>query len=85
MTGKTNRLYDDLAWLWPRWGNATGEYANHCDYITKLIKQYCKRDVCSLLNMGCGGGKNAFNLKKYFVVPGIDITPAILGWQVSKT
>lgn len=78
MSEKTNRLYSDLAWLWPMWGNTKGEYAVFCEHITQLIKKYSKRDIHSLLNMGCGGGKNAFNLKKHFAITGIDISPAML-------
>lgn len=77
MTDKTNRLYAELAWLWPMWGDPT-EYAQYCDHVTRLIRQYSKRDVYSLLNVGCGGGKNAFNLKKHFTVTGIDISPTML-------
>ena len=78
MNKKTNRLYHDLAWLWPMWGDVTGEYADFCEHTLKLIKKYSKRDIHTLLNMGCGGGKNAFNLKKYAEVTGIDISPAML-------
>jgi SAM-dependent methyltransferase len=77
MNKNTNRLYDDLAWLWPLWGDPT-EYAQYCDHVTHLIRQYARRDARSLLNVGCGGGKNAFNLKRNFQVTGLDISPAML-------
>jgi len=32
----------------------------------------------SVLNMACGGGKNAFNLKRHFEVTGIDISQPML-------
>ena len=71
-------LYNDLAWLWPLWGDATTNYADWCNQVTRLIRQYSKRDVHTLLNMGCGGGKNVFNLKNQFAVTGIDISRAML-------
>ena len=77
MTDPTCRLYSDLAWLWPMWGDA-GEYAPYCEHVTRLIRQYARREVHSLLNMGCGGGKNVFNLKQQFDVTGLDISPAML-------
>jgi len=78
MTGSTNRLYRDLAWLWPLWSDPAGEYTTWCDRVTELIRRYSRHGPRSLLNMGCGGGKNAFNLKRHFAVTGIDISQAML-------
>ncbi|MBN1383666.1 MAG: class I SAM-dependent methyltransferase [Elusimicrobia bacterium] len=78
MKKHVNRLYSDLAWLWPMWGNPKEEYKQWCDLVVKITKRYAKRRVRSLLNMGCGGGKNAFNLKKHFNVTGIDISKPML-------
>jgi SAM-dependent methyltransferase len=72
------RLYDDLSWLWPLWGDPDGDYAEWCDRVTLLIRQHARRETRTLLNMGCGGGKNAYNLKRNFAVTGIDISPAML-------
>ena len=67
----------DLAWLWPLWGEPS-EYAPYCAHVTRLIRQYARREVRSLLNLGCGGGKNIFNLRQDFAVTGLDISPAML-------
>jgi SAM-dependent methyltransferase len=75
---ETCHLYTDLAWLWPMWGDAATEYAHYCQYVTGLIRQYAKRPVVTLLDIGCGGGKNVLNLKREFKVTGIDISPAML-------
>lgn len=72
-----NRLYKDLAWLWPLWENVE-EYRQESELFARLIKKYAKIKVCTLLDMGCGGGKNAFHLKKHFAVTGIDISKAML-------
>jgi len=74
---KTNRLYSDLAWLWPVWGEPE-EYAPYCENITKLIKEHAHIDVIHLLNLCCGGGKNVFNLKKHFIVTGLDLSSDML-------
>jgi SAM-dependent methyltransferase len=78
MSEYTNRLYSDLAWLWPLWGSPGGDYAEYCDFIVHLIKQYAHRETHSLLNVGCGGGKNVFNLKRHFTVTGLDLSLAML-------
>jgi SAM-dependent methyltransferase len=77
MKNSANRLYGDLAWLWPIWEDVE-EYRKESELFTKLIKQNAKIEVHSLLDMGCGGGKNAFHLKRHFAVTGIDISEAML-------
>jgi SAM-dependent methyltransferase len=74
----TCRLYGDLAWLWPMWGDATQEYAHYCEYVAAQIRRYAKRPVSTLLDMGCGGGKNALNLKREFDVSVVDLSPTML-------
>ena len=48
----TFRLYTDLAWLWPMWGDTATEYARYCRHITGLIEQYAKRPTETLLDNG---------------------------------
>jgi SAM-dependent methyltransferase len=74
----TCHLYTDLAWLWPMWGDAATEYAHYCQHVTGLIRQYATRKATTLLDIGCGGGKNVFNLKREFNVTGLDLSPAML-------
>ncbi|MCX6376762.1 MAG: class I SAM-dependent methyltransferase [Armatimonadetes bacterium] len=83
MSESSLRLYEDLAWLWPMWSDPDdtsdpASYLAWCDHITQLIRKYSKVPAHSILNMACGGGKNAFNLKKHFEVTGIDLSPAML-------
>jgi len=77
ITDKTNRLYNDLAWLWPLWGSVE-EYREESELAVKLIRQYAEIKVRSLLDITCGGGKNMFNLKKHLEVYGLDISNAML-------
>jgi SAM-dependent methyltransferase len=73
----TFRLYHDLAWLWPMWG-APEEYADYCSHVMRLIHDHAQGPVQSLLNIGCGGGKNVFNLKRECEVIGLDLSPRML-------
>ena len=75
---ETCRLYTDLAWLWPLWGDAATEYAHYCQHVSGLIRQYARRPVATLLDIGCGGGKNVLNLKGHYKVTGLDLSPAML-------
>ncbi len=73
----TCHLYTDLAWLWPMWGDAT-YYADYCRHVTGLIRQHAGRPVATLLDIGCGGGKNVLNLKQEFTVTGLDLSSTML-------
>lgn len=74
----TPRLYSDLAWLWPLWGDVHGEYARYGDHVAHLIETHAQRPVETMLIIGCGGGKNVFNLQKRYRVTGLDLSPAML-------
>ncbi len=77
--GKENmyRLYRDLAWLWPIWGSLD-DYREESELFAEAIHKAAEIEVNSLLDMGCGGGKNAFHFKNHFAVTGIDISEAML-------
>ncbi len=75
---ETFHLYTDLAWLWPLWGDPASGYAEYCKHVTDLIRQYARRPLQSLLDLGCGGGKNVWNLKRDFTVTGLDLSPDML-------
>lgn len=74
----TCRLYTDLAWLWPLWGDAATEYADYAEHVAGLIRRHARRPVSTLLDMGCGGGKNMLNLRRQFEVTGLDLSPSML-------
>jgi SAM-dependent methyltransferase len=78
MNSETHHLYSDLAWLWPLWGSVENEYADYCRAVTTLIGRYAQHRPTTLLNIGCGGGKNLFNLKRSFAVTGLDLSPIML-------
>lgn len=60
------------------WGDAAGEYAHYCQYVTGLIRQFAARPATTCLDLGCGGGKNVWNLKQQFDVTGVDLSAAML-------
>jgi SAM-dependent methyltransferase len=83
MDEKQMRLYDDLAWIWPMWDDPDDMsdprgYFAWSELMTELVRKYSKRAARSVLNMACGGGKNAFSLKKHFEVTGTDLSPKML-------
>jgi SAM-dependent methyltransferase len=75
---ETRLLYNELAWLWPLWGDAGTEYADYSCEVVRLIRQHAGIPVTTLLDIGCGGGKNVLNLKQHFDVTGLDISPVML-------
>jgi SAM-dependent methyltransferase len=77
MEEKTNRLYNDLAWIWPIWGSVE-EYRPESEDAVKLIREFARIEAKTLLDITCGGGKNDFTLKKYFDVTGLDLSAAML-------
>lgn len=74
----TRRLYTDLAWLWPMWGDHATEYAHYCRHVIGLIRRHARRPTETLLDIGCGGGKNAWNLSRELNVTGLDLSPEML-------
>ncbi len=74
----TRRLYTDLAWLWPLWGEVDVDYAHYCDRVRALMDQHASAPVKTVLDIGCGGGKNVHNLERAYKVTGLDISAAML-------
>lgn len=74
------RLYSDLSWLWPMWGDshAGSEYAKYCNFIMEKVNRLRHKDLKTLLNLGCGGGKNINTLKKHYECTGLDISADML-------
>ena len=77
MRKNANRLYKDLAWLWPIWEDVE-VYREESELFARLIKKHAKMEVRTLLDMGCGGGKNTFHLKRHFEVTGVDLSKPMI-------
>jgi SAM-dependent methyltransferase len=74
---KTNRLYNDLAWVWPLL-ESVEEYRQESEDAVKVIKEFSKIGARTLLDITCGGGKEDFTFKEYFDVTGLDLSEKML-------
>jgi len=72
------RLYSDLAWLWPLWEGVEA-YRAETEFYIQLVDKYSRIQAETILDMGCGGGKTGFHLKRRFQLTGVDISEAMLG------
>ncbi|MDQ3004414.1 MAG: class I SAM-dependent methyltransferase [Chloroflexota bacterium] len=78
----TNKLYSDLAAWWPLL-SPPEEYADEAAFFEQILANADLPPRPSLLELGCGGGSNAFYLKKMFAeVTLTDISPQML--EVSR-
>lgn len=71
------RLYRDLAWLWPVI-SPPEDYAGEAGEFIAAIRQYAQIEVQTLLDLGCGGGHNDFFFQQHFQVTGVDLSPEML-------
>lgn len=73
------RMYGDLAWIWPLMGQPEEEdWIAEAEQFIKAIREHSRIEAKTLLDLGCGGGKNDYNLKKHFTVTGVDTSEAML-------
>lgn len=72
------KLYSNLSWLWRMWGDPAGEYARYNHKVISWITKHSRRKYHTLLDLGCGGGKNVFTLKHHYQVTGLDLSPEML-------
>ena len=74
---QTERLYGDLAWLWPL-VSPPEEYVSEANEFLRVIRKHARRQVDSLLDLGCGAGHNDATLQQYFQVTGVDLSQPML-------
>lgn len=55
-----------------------GDYAEETDFYRRLFKAHCQRPPRTLLDLGSGGGHNAFHLKATLDCTLVDLEPAML-------
>jgi SAM-dependent methyltransferase len=77
--GRSHRLYDDLSWIWPMWGDPAVEYREWCEEFLVHVRRHARGELRTLLNLACGGGKNIFTLRRSFEVTGLDLSETMLG------
>lgn len=71
------RLYSDLAG-WFHLVTAPEEYAEEAAFFRRVLSEACDPEPVSVLELGCGGGNNAFHLKAHFTMTLVDLSPQML-------
>ncbi len=74
---ETPRLYRDLAEWYPLL-TPVGDYAGDAAFYLGLFRTHCRQPPASLLDLGSGGGHNAFHLKAALTCTLVDRSPAML-------
>jgi SAM-dependent methyltransferase len=77
MIKNQQKLYTDLAWLWPII-SPPEDYLEEAGQFIQAIKEHARVEVKTLLDLGCGGGHNDYTLQKYFQLTGVDISREML-------
>lgn len=71
-------MYDDLAAWWPLL-SPVEDYADEAAFFLSLLAEVTARPGAALLELGSGGGSNAFHMKRVFgSVTLVDLSPAML-------
>ncbi len=71
-------LYDELA-SWFHLLTAPADYAPEADLASRLFAENATGEVRTVLELGSGGGNNAFHLKRRFACTLTDLSPRMLG------
>ena len=72
-----NRLYNDLAWLWPVISTPE-EYADEYVYWRRALWDKLGVGRHRILELGVGGGHNLSHLTRHFQATAVDISPQML-------
>ena len=79
MTGPgRERLYGDLAWLWPIM-SPPAEYIEEAETFARVIHEHTRIPAKTLLHLTCGGGHVDHRLKQDFEITGVDLSDDMLG------
>ena len=71
------RLYKDLAWLWPIM-SPPEDYVEEAEFLTNLMLSYLDYVPKTMLHLGCGGGHIDMTLKEHFEITGVDRSEQML-------
>ena len=72
-----NRLYDDLAYLWPVI-SPPEDYAAEAVYWRRALREKLGPGRHHVLELGVGGGHNLSHLTPYFQATAVDLSPRML-------
>jgi ubiquinone/menaquinone biosynthesis C-methylase UbiE len=71
------KLYDELAEWWPLF-SAPADYAEEAAFFARVLTGACTPAPRTVLELGSGGGNNAFHLKSKFGITLVDLSPQML-------
>jgi SAM-dependent methyltransferase len=71
------KLYDELAEWWPLF-SAPEDYAEETTFFARVITDAFKTPPRTVLELGSGGGNNAFHLKSKFEMTLVDLSSQML-------
>ncbi|MEE8169308.1 MAG: class I SAM-dependent methyltransferase [Phycisphaerae bacterium] len=71
------KLYSTLADWWPLL-SAPEDYAEEAAHHWRVLTAHARRPIQTLLELGCGGGNNAFHLKQSCRITLSDLSPRML-------
>jgi SAM-dependent methyltransferase len=71
------KLYHELASWWPLL-SAPDDYVEEAEFYMRTLESRCEGELTSVLELGSGGGNNAFHLKRRFGLTLVDRAPAML-------
>ena len=71
------KLYDELAGLVAAF-SPPAEYAEEAAFFARVLTDACKPAPRTVLELGSGGGNNAFHLKSKFEMTLVDLSPQML-------
>jgi len=74
---KQNRMYDDLAYLWPLISPPEG-YANEARYWRDALREKLGPERHPILELGVGGGNNLSHLARDFQATAVDLSERML-------
>jgi SAM-dependent methyltransferase len=71
------KLYDELAEWWPLF-SAPADYAEEAAFFARVLADAVKPAPRTVLELGSGGGNNAFHLKSKFKLTLVDLSPQMI-------
>jgi len=70
-------MYTRLAEWWPLISSPE-DYAEEAAFFYKVFVEYSRTQPKTILELGCGGGNNAWHLKQDFILTLVDLAPGML-------
>lgn len=77
MKDNKNLMYNDLAWI-DTIISSPQESEEETEIFCNIIKKNAKKEIKSLLHLGCGAGFHDYTFKKHFSLTGVDLSSSML-------